>query len=99
GNQGSILKLTFFLILSISASTLFAQPVINSVAPKSGPVGSAVTIAGSNFSATPANNIVYFGTAMATVTSASSTALQVMVPTGASYQNISVTTGGLTGYS
>ena len=37
------------------------QLVINTISPSSGPVGTLVTITGSNFSPTASNNIVYFG--------------------------------------
>ena len=78
---------------------LFAQPSISSVAPLKGPIGTSVTITGNNFSATPAANIVRFGTVTATVTAATATSLTVTVPPGASYKPITVTTGGLTAYS
>ncbi|OFY62038.1 MAG: hypothetical protein A2Y71_04960, partial [Bacteroidetes bacterium RBG_13_42_15] len=76
-----------------------APPVIASFTPASGPIGTTVTITGSNFSTTPANNIVWFGAVQATVTSATSTQLGVSVPTGATYQPITVTVNGLTAYS
>jgi hypothetical protein len=65
----------------------------------SGPVGTTVTIGGSNFSTTPSNNIVYFGAVRAKVTLATSTFLEVTVPAGATYQPITVTVNSLTGYS
>src|SRR5262249_10855512 len=78
---------------------VFAQPSISGFSPQSGPVGSTVTISGNNFNATPSANIVYFGPVKATVTAGSSTSLSVTVPTGAAYQPITVTTGGLTAYT
>lgn len=75
------------------------KPAITSFAPTSGPLGTTVTIMGSNFSATASNNIVYFGAVQATVTSATSTSLSVTVPTGASYAPITVTVNGFTTYS
>ncbi len=79
----------------------YASPTISSFTPTSGPIGTIVTITGTNFSATPANNIVFFGATMATVTASSATSLTVTVPAGATYQSISVTTllCGLTAYS
>jgi hypothetical protein len=76
-------------------------PAINSFSPASGAVGSSVTISGTFFNTTAANNAVYFGATKATVTSASATSLTVTVPAGASFQNISVTdlSTGLMGYS
>ena len=55
---------------------------IISFSPISGPVGTTVTINGTNFSTTPTNNIVYFGRVKATVTAATSTSLTVSVPPG-----------------
>ena len=74
-------------------------PVITSFAPTSGPIGTTVTITGTNFSTTAANNIVWFGAVQATVTAATATQLTVNVPTGATYQPITVTVNGLTDYS
>jgi hypothetical protein len=79
--------------------SLFAQPVIKSFSPTSGPVGTAVTIKGKKFSVTPSNNIVYFGTVKAIVSSATDSSLIVMTPVGATCQPISVTTNNLTAYS
>jgi len=89
----------FFLTSVFFPFFLLAQPTITSFAPLSGPIGSTVTITGSNFSATPSSNIVYFGAAKATVSAASATSLTVTVPTGASYEPLTVTTGGLTAFS
>ena len=89
----------FFLPFIFIASGLLAQPTITSFSPTSGPVGTSVTITGTNFSPTPSNNIVFFGAVKANVTAASGTSLTVAVPTGATYQPITVTVNGLTGYS
>jgi hypothetical protein len=87
------------LCIAIGAPSLvFAQPAITSVSPLSGLLASTVTITGSNFSSTPANNIVWFGSVPAPVTSASSTSLTVTVPPGASYQPITITSNNLTSY-
>lgn len=85
-----------YLITAFFPCTVFAQPVINAVTPSYGPVNTTVTIIGNNFSATPSGNIVWFGSVQAPVTAASSGSLTVTVPTGVSYQPITVTTGGLT---
>ena len=81
---------------SVTASL---PPSITSFTPTSGPIGTTVTITGTNFDATPANNIVYFGATRATVTSATATQLTVTVPVGATYQPITVQVAGLTGFS
>ena len=60
--------------------TFIAPPTISSFSPVAGPVGSAVTIFGSGFSATASENVVYFGGAKAPVNTASSTSLTVTVP-------------------
>jgi fibronectin type 3 domain-containing protein len=79
----------------------FGVPTIASFAPTSGPIGTPVTITGTNFNATATNNIVYFGAVKATVNSAGSTSLNVAVPVGATFAPITVTdtTTGLTAYS
>jgi hypothetical protein len=74
-------------------------PVVTSVSPLSGIPGASVTINGTNFGATAAQNTVYFGTTKGTITSVSSTQMNVTVPAGAQYGPISVvnlTTGLLT---
>ena len=74
-------------------------PTISSISPTSGKVGDAVTITGTNFSTTPANNTVWFGGAQATVTSASATSLTVSVPAGATFDRVSVTVNNRTAQS
>ena len=74
-------------------------PTITSFSPQSGPIGTSVTITGTNFDSALANNIVYFGATKATVTAATTTQLTVTVPSGATYQPITVTANGLTAYS
>jgi hypothetical protein len=80
-------------------NTTVPPPSIASFTPTSGSIGTTVTISGTNFSTTPANNIVYFGATRANVTAATSTQLTVIVPTGATYQPITVQVAGLTAYS
>ncbi len=76
-----------------------SPPTISSFTPASGSIGTTVTITGTNFDPSPANNIVSFGAVRATVTSASTTQLTVTVPVGATHQPISVTSNNLIGYS
>jgi len=75
------------------------KPVIYSFSPMAGPVGSTVIINGNNFNASPDGNIVYFGPVRATVSGATASQLQVVVPAGAVYDPISVTANFLTAYS
>ncbi len=93
------MRLTFFFLLFLIASFVVAQPTITGFSPVSGPVGTMVTISGSNFSTIPANNIVDFGAVRADVVSASASSLQVTVPFGATYEPITITTNNLTAYS
>ncbi|MBS1524387.1 MAG: VCBS repeat-containing protein [Bacteroidetes bacterium] len=65
-------------------------PVISSISPLHGPVGTNVTITGSNFGKTAANNIVFFGATRASIASASATKLVVTVPPGSTFKSISV---------
>ena len=74
-------------------------PTITSITPASGKVGTAVTITGTSFDATAANNTVFFDPIKATVTSASTTSLTVTVPNGAVYGPIAVTAGNRTAIS
>ncbi len=73
-------------------------PTITSIAPASGAVGDTVTITGTGFSTTKANNVVRFSSnttgpaPQAEVVSATATQLVVKVPAGA-------VSGGLTVYS
>jgi hypothetical protein len=79
----------------------FSQPIITSFSPASGPVGTVVTISGSGFNTTAANNFVFFGRVKANVSSATSTSLTTTVPVGATYENMTVlnTSTGLIGSS
>jgi hypothetical protein len=84
-------KLFYLFTLLLNAFTLFAQkPTITNFLPTSGVVGTTVTITGTNFNATVAQNVVYFGATKATVTVASTTSLTVTIPLGATFQPISI---------
>jgi hypothetical protein len=96
----SALKRNFLFLFSLLfATALFAQPVISSFSPNSGPVGTTVTINGHNFRAKVTDNTVYFGAVKASITSATDTTLTVTVPTGATYMPITVTVNALTAYA
>ncbi len=68
-------------------------PTITSFTPVSGTVGTTVTITGTNFSTTPANNIVKFNGTTATVTSSTATSIVTTVPTGATTGKITIQVG------
>jgi hypothetical protein len=76
-------------------------PTITSFTPTSAAVGNIVTITGSLFNPTPANNIVFFGATRATVNSATKTSLVVTVPPGATFSPLTElnTSINLVGYS
>jgi hypothetical protein len=82
------------LLLIVHANVLAQKPTIQSIQPTSGPIGTIITIAGTNFSSMSTENIVYFGPVKAQVLSSSSSSLQVLVPSGASYDYPSVIVNG-----
>lgn len=84
---------------SSSQFTVHQIPSVTNISPLQGPIGSDVIIEGLNFSASPTENIVYFGATRAVVTQASETSLTVKVPAGATYKPISVTVHNLTATS
>lgn len=63
-----------------------------------GPAGLQVVIRGANFSPNAALDLVRFGVVQAPVLGASADSLLVRVPVGANYQELTVTSAGLTGY-
>lgn len=85
------LFVTIFLLLLLSFQHTKAQiPNITSFSPASGSIGTAVTIKGTNFNTIADQNIVFFGATKAIVTATNGNTLTVTVPTGATYQPISV---------
>lgn len=84
---GSLLLLVAGFIGFIAACKNNDTPApilsVTSVSPTSAPVGTTVTISGTNFNSTPASNTVTFGSVAATILSASSTQLVVTVPANA----------------
>ena len=66
-------------------------PAITGFSPLTGPVGTTVTITGTNFNTDNiANNIIYFGATRAVVTAATSTQIITTVPVGATYKPITL---------
>jgi len=76
-----------------------SKPTITDFTPKSGPEGTEVTITGTNFSTTKADNVVKVRNTVATVSSASATQLKVTVPAGAQTGKITVAVDGETAAS
>ena len=74
-------------------------PTITSFSPVSAAAGEQVIINGTNFSTTTSSNSVKFNGAVASVSSATTTQLTVIVPTGITNGKITVTIGGQTATS
>ena len=74
-------------------------PTIINFTPTSGPIGTTVTINGTNFNPTPSNNTVLFNGIAAIVTASTTTSITVTVPSAATTGKISVTVGGNTATS
>ncbi|MEQ8425258.1 MAG: BspA family leucine-rich repeat surface protein, partial [Cyclobacteriaceae bacterium] len=81
------------------AICLLMLPTITSFTPASGPIGTTVTILGTNFSTIPADNVVQFNGTSAVVTSSSTTSIIATVPAGATTGKITVTVAGNTATS
>jgi hypothetical protein len=74
-------------------------PGIASLSTAIGPVGTAVTITGTNFDPTPANNTVKFNGTAAIVTASTATSITTTVPSGATTGTITITVNGQTATS
>ena len=82
-----------------SAGVLFTVtapviPTITSVDPTSGAIGDIVTITGTNFSTTSADNVVSFNGGAASVTASTATTITTIVPATAVTGNLTVTVDG-----
>ena len=69
---------------------------ISSLSPDNGLDGTSVTITGTGFNTTPAQNQVYFNGKAAAVTSATASSLVVTVPVGTTTGAVSIKANGLT---
>ena len=74
-------------------------PTITNFTPTQNKIGSSITITGTNFSPIAANNMVKFNGVTATVTSATATEIQTIVPSGATTGKITVEVNKLTATS
>src|SRR4029077_312846 len=77
------------------AFTVTVPPTITTLNPTSGPVGTVITIAGTNFGATKGSSTVTFNGTLATPTTWSDTSISVPVPTGATTGSVIVIVRGL----
>jgi YD repeat-containing protein len=91
--NGNAAEYTYDIVGNILSIARFTSTQISIIdfSPETGPVGTAVTINGTGFSTTPAQNTVKFNGVAATVSSATNTQLQVTVPTAATSGAVSVT--------
>src|SRR5439155_1128282 len=72
--------------------TVTPAPAITQLSPTSGPIGSSITITGTNFGATQGRSTVMFnGTAATSITSWSATSIVAVVPAGGTTGNVIVT--------
>lgn len=69
---------------------IVAAPIITSFSQSSANPGTTITINGTGFDPTPANNMVYFESVAATINSATATQLSVVVPVGATYGPVTI---------
>jgi len=83
------------LTMSISGTTTWGTPSIDSIEPAFGEIGSEITINGSDFSPNDIDNVVFFGGLKAEIRSATENELRVSVPAGVYSTPISVYTNGL----
>ena len=86
---------------TVTSSTNFTVttvllPTIISFTPNSGPIGTTVTIIGTNFSTVLADNTVQFNGTSAVVTASTATTITVTVSTGATTGKITVTVASST---
>ena len=101
GASGNVSVTNAFGTGTASGFLYSLPPTVTGFSPATGPVGTTVTITGTDFGATPAENIVFFGATKATVTAATLTSLTVTIPVGATYERLSmlVTPLNLAAYS
>jgi YD repeat-containing protein len=76
----------------VTTGALNAPPSITGFTPTKGIAGTAVTINGNNFDTLPANNTIWFNTALAPANSSSKTQISATVPSGATSGRIKVRT-------
>src|SRR5207253_8750262 len=90
-----LIPILTILLLFFVAPGAHAAPTITSLSVSSGPVGTAVTITGTNFGSTQGTSTVKFNGTTASVTSWSATSIGVTVPNGATTGNVVVNTSGV----
>lgn len=87
-----IVAVSVVLLTVLSAFQVNAQvPSISSVDLLIAPAGRKIAITGSNFGSSTTNTTVFFGAAKGSVQSVAPQLIEVKVPAGATYENITVT--------
>ena len=82
-------------IQAFGGATIPGGPAISTIKPMTGPVGTVVTITGSNFGATQTTSMVTFNGITATPTAWATGSITVPVPAGASAGPVIVIVGGV----
>ena len=72
------------------------NPVVNSLSPSTGPMGTSVQIMGSGFGASQGSSTITFNNVAATATAWSNTSITATVPSTATSGVVAVTVGGVT---
>src|SRR6266853_1418887 len=81
--------------VTVNVNNTVPAPSITTLNPTSGPVGTSVTIAGTNFGATQGTSSVTFNGIAATATGWSAMSITTAVPGGAATGKVVVTVGGV----
>jgi YD repeat-containing protein len=87
--SGSSSSANSFIVTSSSTNGV---PTVSSFTPTIGTLGTAVTVNGTNFDATPSKNDLRFNISRGAISSSNSTSISTTVPSGTGSGRISVTT-------
>ncbi len=87
---GNVVVTVFASASNGSPFTVVAAPIITSLNPVTGAIGSSVTITGTTFGATQGSSTVKFNGTLAAITSWSATSIVVTVPSDATSGNVVV---------
>jgi FtsP/CotA-like multicopper oxidase with cupredoxin domain len=82
-----------------SAFTIYSDPTISGISPTSGPVGTVITVTGTNLKDPENLGLVQFDGVTVTPTGVTATSMQLTVPTGATSGKVTVISSGVTAAS
>ena len=88
--QGTTIGNFIYEAATINGVNSIAAPIITSISPQSGAINSTFNIVGTNFGASPGDNVVFLGAVQAQVISNTATTATVKVPVGTNYQSLSL---------